>query len=120
MAETLDDGSGGVQALANFLDGLKGTIDRSSNLSVDVQKLLGAFLHEFEQSNDGPAWTKLQSNQEFVNTWKKFDDQFCDLMIKVDDAQEAIESGASKDLGEAKQEAIALKPLIDAVKAGLP
>jgi hypothetical protein len=41
-------------------------------------------------------------------------------MIKVDDAQEAIDSGASKDLGTAKEEAIGLKPLIDAVRAGLP
>jgi len=124
--DAIDDGTGGVQALSIFLGELKGTIDESPNLSKDVPRLLLEFLHRFEQSNDGPAWLKLQSDEKLCDAWKKFDDGFCGVMIKADDVHDALDAAGGKDaklekeLERVRAEAEGLKPLIDNLSARLP
>ncbi|KAI9735372.1 MAG: hypothetical protein M1818_006567 [Claussenomyces sp. TS43310] len=130
MSQEIDDGTAGIQALGIFFEDLKKTVDQSSNMSGDVAQLLAQMLKRFSKTKDGPAWQKLEADAKFRDAWNQFDDIFCDVMIKFDEAQDAADArekaGQEADpkleaiQQRTKIEAQELKPLLDVLHPILP
>lgn len=99
LHEKLDREAISVEALGKFLEGLGETIGQNATTSAeDIKEVLETVKSEFEKSNAGVVGAKLESDDQFRQTWakfdEKFDEMFSELAAKHDEAQAAAEERA--------------------------